>query len=102
MSVAAPTAHRETALLLQWVERNGRSFAWTSINEADDVPGCPVALGPRGLTVELQLLPISGSDFDLPQAGVSSRNQAVTRFGGLGPWRADNHLHPHRGMNRAV
>jgi LuxR family transcriptional regulator, maltose regulon positive regulatory protein len=36
VSVAAPAGYGKTTLLSQWAERNGRAFAWVSVDEADN------------------------------------------------------------------
>ena len=38
VSVAAPAGYGKTTLLSQWAERNGQSFAWVSVDEADNDP----------------------------------------------------------------
>ena len=38
VSVVAPAGYGKTTLLLQWAERNGRAFAWVSVDEADNDP----------------------------------------------------------------
>jgi LuxR family transcriptional regulator, maltose regulon positive regulatory protein len=38
VSVVAPAGFGKTTLLSQWAERNGRSFAWVSVDEADNDP----------------------------------------------------------------
>ena len=37
-SVVAPPGYGKTTLLSQWAERNGHSFAWVSVDEADNDP----------------------------------------------------------------
>jgi LuxR family transcriptional regulator, maltose regulon positive regulatory protein len=37
-SVVAPAGYGKTTLLSQWAERNGQSFAWVSVDEADNDP----------------------------------------------------------------
>ena len=36
VSVVAPAGYGKTTLLAQWAERNGQSFAWVSVDEADN------------------------------------------------------------------
>src|SRR5690349_21626411 len=36
VSVVAPAGYGKTTLLAQWAERNGRAFAWVSVDEADN------------------------------------------------------------------
>ncbi len=36
--VVAPPGYGKTTLLSQWAERNGQSFAWVSVDEADNDP----------------------------------------------------------------
>ena len=36
VSVVAPAGYGKTTLLSQWAERNGQSFAWVSVDEADN------------------------------------------------------------------
>ena len=36
VSVVAPAGFGKTTLLSQWAERNGQSFAWVSVDEADN------------------------------------------------------------------
>jgi LuxR family maltose regulon positive regulatory protein len=38
VSVVAPAGYGKTTLLSQWAERNGQSFAWVSVEEADNDP----------------------------------------------------------------
>jgi hypothetical protein len=38
VSVVAPPGYGKTTLLSQWAERNGRAFAWVSVDEADNDP----------------------------------------------------------------
>jgi LuxR family transcriptional regulator, maltose regulon positive regulatory protein len=38
VSVVAPAGHGKTTLLAQWAERDGQSFAWVSVDEADNDP----------------------------------------------------------------
>ena len=38
VSVVAPPGYGKTTLLSQWAERNGHSFAWVSVDEADNDP----------------------------------------------------------------
>src|SRR5262252_8973416 len=38
VSVAAPAGYGKTTLLSQWAERNGRAFAWVSVDERDNDP----------------------------------------------------------------
>jgi LuxR family transcriptional regulator, maltose regulon positive regulatory protein len=39
VTVLAPAGYGKTTVLAQWAERDGRPFAWVSIDEADDDPG---------------------------------------------------------------
>src|ERR671935_1664837 len=38
VSVVAPPGYGKTTLLSQWAERNGRAFAWVSVDEQDNDP----------------------------------------------------------------
>ena len=38
VSVVAPAGYGKTTLLSQWAERNGRAFAWVSVDERDNDP----------------------------------------------------------------
>jgi LuxR family maltose regulon positive regulatory protein len=38
VSVVAPGGYGKTTLLSQWAERDGRAFAWVSVDEADNDP----------------------------------------------------------------
>jgi LuxR family transcriptional regulator, maltose regulon positive regulatory protein len=38
VSVVAPSGYGKTTVLSQWAERNGRSFAWVSVDERDNDP----------------------------------------------------------------
>jgi LuxR family maltose regulon positive regulatory protein len=38
VSVVAPAGYGKTTLLSQWAERNGRAFAWVSVDEPDNDP----------------------------------------------------------------
>ena len=38
VSVVAPAGYGKTTLLAQWAERNGHTFAWVSVDEADNDP----------------------------------------------------------------
>src|ERR1700721_622514 len=38
VSVVAPAGYGKTTLLSQWAERNGKAFAWVSLDEKDNDP----------------------------------------------------------------
>jgi len=38
VSVVAPAGYGKTTLLAQWAERDGRSFAWVSVDDKDNDP----------------------------------------------------------------
>jgi LuxR family maltose regulon positive regulatory protein len=38
VSVVAPAGYGKTTVLSQWAERDGRAFAWVSVDEGDNDP----------------------------------------------------------------
>ena len=79
VSVVAPPGYGKTTLLSQWAERNGQSFAWVSVDEADNDPKVLLSYVAAALDgVE----PIDGRVFDaLASPGSSVPGSVVPRLG---------------------
>jgi LuxR family maltose regulon positive regulatory protein len=79
VSVVAPPGYGKTTLLSQWAERNGQSFAWVSVDEADNDPKVLLSYVAAALDgVE----PIDGRVFDaLASPGSSVLGSVVPRLG---------------------
>ena len=79
VSVVAPPGYGKTTLLSQWGERNGRSFAWVSVNEGDNDP--KVLLGYVAQALDA-VEPIGERVFDaLASPGSSVPGSVVPRLG---------------------
>src|SRR5271169_338364 len=61
VSVVAPSGYGKTTLLSQWAERNGRSFAWVSVDERDNDPKILLSYVAEALDA---VEPIDGRVFD--------------------------------------
>ena len=79
VSVVAPAGYGKTTLLSQWAERNGQSFAWVSVDEADNDAKVLLSYVAEALdTVE----PIDERVFDaLASPGSSVPGSVVPRLG---------------------
>src|SRR5689334_15362549 len=51
VSVVAPAGYGKTSLLAQWAERDGRSFAWVSVDAKDNDPKVLLTYGAEALNV---------------------------------------------------
>ena len=69
VSVVAPPGYGKTTLLSQWAERNGRAFAWVSVDEADNDPKTLLTYVAEALDA---VQPIGGRVFDALASPVSS------------------------------
>ena len=79
VSVVAPPGYGKTTLLSQWGERNGRSFAWVSVDEGDNDP--KVLLGYIAQALDA-VEPIGERVFDaLASPGSSVPGSVVPRLG---------------------
>ena len=79
VSVVAPAGYGKTTLLSQWAERNGQSFAWVSVDEADNDPKVLLSYVAEALDA---VEPISGQVFDaLASPGSSVPGSVVPRLG---------------------
>jgi LuxR family maltose regulon positive regulatory protein len=79
VSVVAPAGYGKTTLLSQWAERNGQSFAWVSVDEADNDPKVLLSYVAEALDA---VEPISGRVFDaLASPGSSVPGSVVPRLG---------------------
>src|SRR5271170_4809365 len=69
VSVTAPAGYGKTTLLSQWAEREGRSFAWVSVDEGDNDPKVLLTY----IAVALDAVePIGGRVFDALASPASS------------------------------
>jgi LuxR family maltose regulon positive regulatory protein len=79
VSVVAPSGYGKTTLLSQWAERNGRSFAWVSVDERDNDPKVLLSYVAEALDA---VEPIDGRVFDaLASPGSSVPGTVVPRLG---------------------
>jgi len=79
VSVVAPPGYGKTTLLAQWAERNGRSFAWVSVDEADNDPKVLLSYVAEALDA---VEPIGERVFDaLASPGSSVPGSVVPRLG---------------------
>ena len=69
VSVAAPAGYGKTTLLSQWAESNGQSFAWVSVDEADNDPKVLLSYIAEALDA---IEPIGERVFDALAAAASS------------------------------
>jgi len=79
VSVIAPAGYGKTTLLSQWAERNGQSFAWVSVDEADNDPKVLLSYVAEALDA---VEPIDERVFDALASPVSSvPGSVVPRLG---------------------
>ena len=79
VSVVAPAGYGKTTLLSQWAERSGHSFAWVSVDEADNDPKVLLSYVAKALDA---VEPIDGRVFDALASPVSSvPGSVVPRLG---------------------
>ena len=79
VSVVAPPGYGKTTLLSQWAERNGRAFAWVSVDEADNDPKVLLSYVAAALDA---VEPIDERVFDaLASPGSSVPGSVVPRLG---------------------
>ncbi len=79
VSVVAPAGYGKTTLLSQWAERNGQSFAWVSVDEADNDPKVLLSYVAEALDA---VEPIDERVFDALASPVSSvPGSVVPRLG---------------------
>ena len=78
VSVVAPAGYGKTTLLSQWAERNGQSFAWMSVDEADNDPKVLLSYVAEALDA---IEPLGERVFDaLASAGSSVPGSVVPRL----------------------
>jgi len=79
VSVVAPAGYGKTTLLSQWAERDGRAFAWVSVDERDNDPKVLLRYVAEALDA---VQPVDGAVFDaLASPGSSVRGSVVPRLG---------------------
>ncbi len=79
VSVVAPPGYGKTTLLSQWAERDGQSFAWVSVDEADNDPKVLLRYVAEALDA---VEPVDGRVFDaLASAASSVSGSVVPRLG---------------------
>jgi LuxR family transcriptional regulator, maltose regulon positive regulatory protein len=79
VSVVAPPGYGKTTLLSQWAERDGRSFAWVSLDEADNDPKVLLTYVAEALDA---VEPVDDRVFDaLASPGSSVPGSVVPRLG---------------------
>jgi len=79
ISVVAPPGYGKTTLLAQWAEGNGQSFAWVSVDEADNDPKVLLSYVAEALDA---VEPIGERVFDaLSSPGSSVPGSVVPRLG---------------------
>jgi LuxR family transcriptional regulator, maltose regulon positive regulatory protein len=79
VSVVAPPGYGKTTLLAQWAERNGQSFAWVSVDEADNDPKVLLSYVAEALDA---VEPLGERVFDaLASPGSSVPGSVVPRLG---------------------
>ncbi len=77
--MVAPAGYGKTTLLAQWAERNGQSFAWVSVDEADNDPKVLLSYIAEALDA---IEPIDERVFDALASPVSSvPGSVVPRLG---------------------
>ena len=77
--MVAPSGYGKTTLLSQWAERNGRSFAWVSVDERDNDPKVLLSYVAEALDA---VEPIDGRVFDsLASLASSVPGTVVPRLG---------------------
>ena len=79
VSVVAPPGYGKTTVLAQWAERNGRSFAWVSVDERDNDPKVLLTYVAEALN---RIEPIDERVFDaLASPGSSVPGSVIPRLG---------------------
>ena len=79
VSVVAPAGYGKTTLLSQWAEGNGQSFAWVSVDEADNDPKVLLSYVAQALDA---VEPVDERVFDaLASPGSSVPGSVVPRLG---------------------
>jgi LuxR family transcriptional regulator, maltose regulon positive regulatory protein len=79
VSVAAPAGYGKTTLLSQWAERNGKAFAWVSVDDKDNDPKVLLTYIAAALDA---IEPVGGQVFDALASPVSSvPGSVVPRLG---------------------
>ena len=79
VSVVAPAGYGKTTVLSQWAERDGRTFAWVSVDEGDNDPKVLLSHVAEALNA---VEPVGGSVFDALRSPVSSvPGSVVPRLG---------------------
>jgi len=79
VSVVAPPGYGKTTLLSQWAEGSGQSFAWVSVDEADNDPKVLLTYVAEVLN---KVEPVDGRVFDaLASTGSSVPGSVVPRLG---------------------
>ncbi|MGO8888194.1 MAG: LuxR C-terminal-related transcriptional regulator [Streptosporangiaceae bacterium] len=79
MSVVAPAGYGKTTVLSQWAERDGRAFAWVSVDEGDNDPKVLLSYVAEALNV---VEPVGDWVFDALTSPVSSvPGSVVPRLG---------------------
>ena len=79
VSVVAPAGYGKTTLLAEWAESNGQSFAWVSVDEADNDPKVLLSYVAEALDA---VEPIGDRVFDaLASPGSSVPGSVVPRLG---------------------
>jgi LuxR family transcriptional regulator, maltose regulon positive regulatory protein len=79
VSVVAPAGYGKTTLLSQWAERNGRAFAWVSVDDRDNDPKVLLAYVAWALDA---VQPVGGRVFEALASPVSSvPGSVVPRLG---------------------
>jgi LuxR family transcriptional regulator, maltose regulon positive regulatory protein len=79
VSVAAPAGYGKTTLLSQWAERNGKAFAWVSVDDKDNDPKVLLTYVAAALDA---VEPVGGRVFDALASPVSSvPGSVVPRLG---------------------
>jgi len=79
VSVVAPAGYGKTTLLAQWAERNGRAFAWVSVDDRDNDPRVLLTYVARALD---EVEPVGERVFEALASPVSSvPGSVVPRLG---------------------
>src|ERR1700751_5965395 len=79
VSVVAPPGYGKTTVLSQWAERNGQSFAWVSVDEADNDPKVLLTYVAKALDA---VEPVGERVFDaLASPGSSVPGSVIPRLG---------------------
>jgi LuxR family transcriptional regulator, maltose regulon positive regulatory protein len=79
VSVAAPAGYGKTTLLAQWDERDGRAFAWVSVDDRDNDPKVLLTYVARALD---RVEPVGERVFDALASPASSvPGSVVPRLG---------------------